>query len=155
MGVYRVLTCLNCSRPGGKNIAAEDFLASLSFSAEDAVAAKYSNLGVWSTSRVEFDPVLLSDFAAAEEPTEAFAASVQAHLRGVAAFLDRQLPSIFEGFREQGLKAYLYLEVRMTQDQMELNMPPEFLSACARLGVGLELISNDISAAEVEDAGWV
>ena len=155
MGVYRVLTCLNCSRPGGKNIAAEDFLSSLSFAAEGAIASKYSSLGTWRTSGVEFFPVLLSDFAAEEVPTEAFFNSVQAHLRGIAAFLDRQSSSIFEEFREQGLKPYLYLEVRMTQDQMELNLPPEFLSACARLGLGLELISNDISAAEAEDAGWV
>ena len=43
----------------------------------------------------------------------------------------------------------------MDQDQMQLTLPSCLLSACARLDLGIELISNDISAAEAVEAGWV
>jgi len=38
-------------------------------------------------------------------------------------------------------------------DQMEIEFPPKLLAACGRHGIGVYLISNDISAAEVLAAG--
>ena len=50
--------------------------------------------------------------------------------------------------RSCGLSLRLFIEVRMDQDQMELEFPPEFLAACGRHGLGLYVISNDVPAAE-------
>lgn len=152
MGDYRTVINLSCTRAGGANIAAGDFVALLSFAAEDKIEGTYSDLGQWATSYVDFSIVLLDDFKAAEESTEAYAAAVQDHMLTVAAFLDRQEVSAFEKFRASGLHVYIYLEVRMDQNQMQIKLPVPFLAACARLGIGIEMISNDISAAEA--AGW-
>ncbi len=43
----------------------------------------------------------------------------------------------------------------MNQDQMDLVMPTQFLASCARLSLDIEMISNDISAAEAVELGWV
>ncbi len=107
------------------------------------------------SSCVAFSPVLLEDYTDSEEPTEVYAAAVQDSLLTVAAFLDRQETATFEKFRALGLRVYVYLEVRMDQNQMDINLPAAFLSACARLGLWIEMISNDVSAAEAEAAGWV
>ena len=152
MGNYRTVTQLGCTRTGGANIAAEDFVALLSFAAEDKIEGTSSDLGIYRGSFVEFPMVLLSDYADAEEPTEVYAAVVQDYLLTVAAFLDRQEVTTFEQFRASGLCVYIYLEVRMDQNQMQIKLPVPFLAACARLGIGIEMISNDISAAEA--AGW-
>ena len=156
MGDYRIVTMLGCSRSdrSGDNITAEDFAGMLSLSAEDTVTGTYSGLGRWRGSSVEFSPVLLSEFEAAEEPTEVYTSAVRLHLLSVAAFLDRQSTSTFDHFREAGLHVYIYLEVRMDQDQMQLNLPVKFLASCARLGLGIEMISNDISMAELEPEVW-
>lgn len=152
--VYRFVACLSCDWRS-HNVAAEDFVDDLVLSAEDAIEGVYSNGGRGATSRVAFRLVHLYDFEDAEEPTEDFAAAVQERILQVAEFLDRQSPSVFDQFRERGLKVYLYMEVRMDQDQMQLTLPSRLLSACARLDLGIELISNDISAAEAAEAGWV
>ena len=125
------------------NIAKKDFLALLSFDADDDVTGKYSSQGAGATSRVQFRPVLLSDFGEADEPTEAYAAAVQERLLSVAAFLDRQEVSVFEKFRASGLHVYIYVGLFMEDDQMQLNLPAVFTPACARLSLGLEIISND------------
>ena len=151
---YRTAVNLSCTRSGGANIAAEDFVALLSFAAEDKIEDTQSDLGIYRGSFVEFPLVFLGDYSDAEEPTEAYAAAVQEHLLTVAAFLDRQEAAIFEKFRVSGLRVYVYLEVRMDQNQMTLKLPVAFLSACARLGLGIEMISNDIPAAEAEEMGW-
>ena len=156
MGDYRIVTMLGCSRSdrSGDNITAEAFVGMLSISAEDAVKSTYSSMGRWRSSSVELPPVLLSDFEAAEEPIEAYTAALRLHLLSVAAFLGRQSSSTFDLFREAGLHVYIFLEVRMDQDQMQLNLPVEFLASCARLGLGIEMISNDISMAELEPEVW-
>jgi hypothetical protein len=51
--------------------------------------------------------------------------------------------------RAVGLSLRLFVDVRMDQDQMELEFPPEILAACAQHGLGVYMISNDIPAAEV------
>ena len=151
---YRTVINLSCTRLGGANIAAEDFVALLSFGAEDKIECTQSDLGIYRGSFIEFPMVLLGDYSDTEEPTEAYAAAVQEYLLTVAAFLDRQEVVAFEKFRASGLRVYIYLEVRMDQNQMQLKLPVAFLSACARLGLGVEMISNDISAAEAEEMGW-
>ena len=142
MNDYLVVVNLSCSH-GNANIAEKDFLALLSFSADDEIEGKYSNQGAWANSRVEFRPVALSDFSTADEPTEAYAAAVQERLLSVAAFLDRQELSAFEKFRAAGMHVYIYIGLYMEDDQMELKLPAAFISSCARLSLGLEIISND------------
>ena len=69
--------------------------------------------------------------------------------KSVASFLDRRPPEVTAALRGAGLKLQLFIDVHMDQNQMELEIPPELMAACARHSLGIHLISNDISAAEV------
>jgi len=81
--------------------------------------------------------------------SEAFFAGVVEAFRSTGEFLERRPPKVTAGLRRAGLSLRLFVELRMDQDQMELEFPPEFLAACGRHGVGVYVISNDIPAAEV------
>ncbi|HEX4614130.1 MAG TPA: hypothetical protein VH092_38460, partial [Urbifossiella sp.] len=60
-----------------------------------------------------------------------------------AVVLDRRSPGVTAAMRTAGLTLQLFVDVRMDQDQMELEIPPEFVAACGRHGLGVYLISND------------
>jgi hypothetical protein len=51
--------------------------------------------------------------------------------------------------RSAGLSLRMFVEVRMEQDQMELEFPPEWSAACGRHDLRVYVISNDIPAHEV------
>ena len=82
------------------------------------------------------------------EPAEAMHARIGEVLQVAARFLDRRPTETFEAFRRARLKVTLFIEPRINQDQMDLTLPPELVAACARQGLGIFIISNDISAAE-------
>ena len=46
-----------------------------------------------------------------------------------------------------------YVDVWMDQDQFELALAPKFVASCARLGLRIELISNDVSAGQARAWG--
>jgi hypothetical protein len=69
--------------------------------------------------------------------------------RVAGRFLDRRSPEVTAALRAAGLSLRLFVDIRMDQDQMELEFPPELLAACGRHGLGIYLISNDIPAGEV------
>jgi hypothetical protein len=104
---------------------------------------------------VYFAVIRSSDFAHVDTTadagaqSEAFFAAVAESFRATARFLDRRPPEITARFRAAGLSVRLFVEVRMNQDQMELEFPPELLAACGRRALGAYIISNDIQAAEV------
>jgi hypothetical protein len=95
----------------------------------------------------DFDHVDKSIDAGAQ--SEAFFAATVEAFRATARFLDRRSPAVTAAQRAAGLSLRLFVEIRMDQDQMELEFPSEVLAACGRHGLGLSLISNDISAYEV------
>jgi hypothetical protein len=80
--------------------------------------------------------------------TEAFYAGVVEAFRAAGRFLDGRAPEVTAGLRDAGLSLRLFVDIRMDQDQMELEFPPEFLAACGRHSFGVYVISNDIPAGE-------
>jgi hypothetical protein len=94
-----------------------------------------------------FDHVDLSIDAGAK--CEAFSAGVVEAFRTAGGFLDRRPPEITAAMRAAGLSLRMLVDVRMDVDQMELELPPEFLAACGKHLVGVYIISNDIPASEI------
>ena len=73
----------------------------------------------------------------------AFEAGIAEAFRAAGRFLDSRQPEVTAAMRAAGLELRLFVEVRMDQDQMELEFPPELLAACGRHGLGVYVISND------------
>lgn len=153
MSVLSVLVGLQASRADGQGITTAGFLTPLAIQPGE-VEATTADGPMWMSGMVyfailryrAFAHVDTSDDAGAQ--SEAFFAGIIEALRSVGRFLDRREPAVTAAMREAGLELRLFIEVRMDQDQMELEIPPELLAACGRHRLGVYVTSNDISAAE-------
>lgn len=131
-----------------------EFLAPLNIQTGEVEATRADG-GAWASGMVYFAVVRFSDFAHVDTTadagaqSEAFFAGVVEAFRAAGRFLDRRPPEVTAGLRAAGLSLRLFVEVRMNQDQMDLEFPPELLAACARHSLGVYVISNDIPASEV------
>jgi hypothetical protein len=154
MAVGSVLIGLQASRRDGRGVTSAEFLDPLSIQPGEVEATRADG-GAWASGMIYFAVVRYSAFthidtsADAGAQSEAFFAGVVAAFRDAARFLDQRQPSATAAMRAAGLSLRLFVDVRMDQDQMELELPAELLAACGRHGLGVYLISNDISAAEV------
>jgi hypothetical protein len=139
---------LQASRRDGQGVTAAEFLDPLAIRSGE-VEATYADGGAWSTGMVYFAVIRYSDLnhidTADDEgaQSEAFSLKVAESFQVTARFLNRRIPEVTSAMRSSGLSLRLYIEVRMDQDRMELDLPPELLCACSRHGLGVYIISND------------
>jgi hypothetical protein len=154
MSVGSVLIGLQASRAGGRGIATDEFLTPLNIQPGEVEAARADG-GEWASGMVYLSVVRLSAFADIDDsidagaPTEAFFAGLVEAFRAAGRFLDRRPPEVLAALRAVGLSLRLFVDVRMDDDQMDLELPPEFLAACGRHALTVYIISNDIPAAEI------
>jgi hypothetical protein len=152
-----VLIALQASHRSGRGVTTAEFLEPLNIRPGE-IEGVQADGGSWVAGLVYFAVIRRSAFAHidtssdAGAQSEAFFAGVIEAFRGAARFLDQRPPSITANMRAGGLSLRLFVDVRMDQDQMELELPPEILAACGRHGLGMYVISNDIPAAEVMEA---
>jgi hypothetical protein len=152
MSVGSVSIGLQASFKNGRGVTKTDFLDLLSIQPGEVEATRASGKD-WQSGMVYFAIVRLNDFAKAIEPTEAFHRQVVEAFRAAARFFDVRSPEAMGRLRAKGLSLRLFVEIRMDQDQMELELPSELLTACGRHGLGVYIISNDIPAAEALASG--
>jgi hypothetical protein len=152
MSVGSVLIGLQASRGRG-GVSAAEFLDPLAIQ-PGKVEATRADGGAWTSGMIYFAVIRLSDFADVDTSDDAgaqsiaFEADIAKAFRTVARFLDARPPTVTAKMRAAGLSLRLFVEVRMDQDQMELEFPPELLSACGRHSLRTYVISNDIPAHE-------
>ncbi|MCA9024303.1 MAG: hypothetical protein KDA86_03720 [Planctomycetaceae bacterium] len=157
MSVGSVMIGLQASRGDGEGVTTAEFLAPFAIQPGEVEATRADG-GEWASGMVYFAVVRHSDYnhvdksADAGAQSEAFFAGVGDAFRSVAKFFDQRPSAVTTAMRGGGLSLRLFVEVRMDQDQMELELPPELLSACGRHRLGVYVISNDIPAAEVLEA---
>jgi len=146
--VGSVLIGLQASQGDGRAVTSSGFLAPLHIDERDQVESTRADGGAWASGMVYFPVTRLSTFANEAEPHEAFSIGVRKALLAAAEFLDRRSPEVISALRAAGLSLRLFIDVRMNQDQMDLELPPEFLATCGRHRLGVFMISNDIHAAD-------
>lgn len=154
MSIHSVSIGLQASRADARGVSSAEFLVPLAVE-HDEVEATHADGGAWAAGMVFFAVVTYGEFAHVDRSADAGAQSITFEegvanaFRAAGRFLDRRAPAITTGMRATGLKLRLFVDVRMDQDQMELELPPELLGACGRHGIGIYVISNDIPAAEI------
>lgn len=157
MSVGSVLIGLQASRGDGRGVTTAEFFAPLAIRPGEVESTR-ADCGAWASGIVYFAVVRNSDFdhvdktADAGAQSEAFFAGVVEAFRAVGRFLDDRSPEVIATMRAAALSLRIFVEVRMDQDQMELELPPELLAACGQHGLGVYIISNDIPAHEVQAA---
>lgn len=150
MAVGSISIILQASR-GGRDcrpIPSSAFVSAMMIGKDDCVSEVYASDNLWSSSYVQFAIIRLRDFEQQDAPFEAMTARMHEVLLAIASFLDRRPVELFTGFRDAGLSVRLLIDLWMNQDQMELDLPPELMAACARHHLSLRILSNNISAEE-------
>jgi hypothetical protein len=142
MSVGSILIGLQASRKDGQGVTSAEFLAPLAIRTGE-VEATCADGGEWTSGMVYFAVVRHCDFDHVDKSADAgaqseafFAAGVDA-LRTAGRFLDARSPEVTAAMRAAGVSLRLFIEIRMDDDQMELEFPPEFLAACGRHGLGI------------------
>jgi len=128
MSVGSVLIGLQAWRRDGRGVTTAELLDQLNIK-PDEVEATRADGGAWASGMVYFAVVRLSAFAHidasddAGAQSEAFSACVVKEFRDAGRFLDRRAPEVTAGLRVAGLSLRFFVEIRMDQDQMELELP--------------------------------
>jgi hypothetical protein len=96
-----------------------------------------------SDAGVELLMVDMEECRGFEEPFEEFVARVDRGLKRIAGWLAARPPAAFDEWRAAGNTADIFIDGWLNDDQFDLTFPPEFLLACGRLGLPIEICTND------------
>ncbi len=129
----------------GTPVADTDFLDRLMFDPADTARAEHrpriTCVCLLSLSMDEFADVDTSEDAGAQ--SQAFAGALHDRLVSAATWLARQPATVFKDLRSTGCVTDIFVGGWITQDQFDLELPPEFLQACGALGLTLSICTND------------
>jgi hypothetical protein len=129
----------------GDEVQCTEFLDRLMIAPSDPVVVEAGpgipRVRLFSVSMEDFANVDTTQDAGAQ--SEAFAAAVREGLVRAANWLSRQPPDLFSDLRAAGRVTDLFIGGWMTDDQFDLDLPPEFLQACGRLGLTVSVCTND------------
>jgi hypothetical protein len=143
MGVSWLTVSVRAWHPDGKRVPDATFIRRLCPKPTTAVIEAHRSRGEWEAARIELVAVRINAFANANEPTEAFAATMREQLLRAADWLAGLPATAFNELRRGGFKTDVFIGSWIDQDQFELELPPEFVAACGRVGLGLSLLTND------------
>lgn len=97
----------------------------------------------WKSANLVLLEVQLDELKAFEEPSEEFAARVDAGLKKAAKWIMSRHRDAFDRWRALGYKAHIFIGGWVTDDQFDLDLPPEFLLACGQAGLPIQICTND------------
>jgi hypothetical protein len=97
----------------------------------------------WKSANITLVEVARDDCQEADEPTEEFARRLDEGLRRAAAWIEMRPPGAFDRWRETGRRADVFVGGWQDGDQFDFSFPPEFLLACGRAGLPIEICTND------------
>jgi hypothetical protein len=139
MAVETISVALRAWHAEGKRVPAAAFVAKMVIARGDPVKKGKG------TGEPCFDLLSLAaeDFVKEEEPSEAFAAALREGLNSAARWLAKQSPSVFQALREAGFVTDIFIGAWIDLDQLDLDLPPDFLVQCGRHGLTVSIITND------------
>jgi hypothetical protein len=97
----------------------------------------------WQSAVVQLLLVDRKPFHKKAEPDEAFHAEVRRGLVRAARWLDARRAEGFDEWRKGRKTADVFVGGWLDGDQLDLAFPPAFLLACGRLGLPIEICTND------------
>jgi hypothetical protein len=137
--------CLRAWDRRGRKVAPAEFLDWLRIAPSDPAAVEEGpgapRVRLLAVAMKDFDEVDITADAGAR--SEAFAVAVHDGLVRAAAWLARQPAAVFEELRAAGRVTDVFVGGWISQDQFDLELPPEFLRACGALGLTVSVCTND------------
>jgi hypothetical protein len=109
----------------------------------DAVLQVREQHGPRCSTLVAFARVQLPEHGRGPERYDRFADALSARLRLAAGWLDQRSPEVFEGIRKHHQITRILITSLITQDQLDLDLPSEFIRACGKVGLSISLLTNE------------
>src|SRR5262245_27492510 len=142
MAVQGISVSLRGHYPDGRNVSSTEFLAPLQLSQSEKIVEAVADRGKWKSALVVLSRRRVADYKDMAEPHEALAAAIQSDFEHAARWLEAHGAGI-EGVRRDGLEVDLFLDLWIDDDQLELSYPSSLLLTCGRLGLKIEMVTND------------
>jgi|CXWL01.1.fsa_nt_gi hypothetical protein len=141
MAMISIEVLLRAHHANGERVTSENFL--LRFSGLDASLSAVADREPGFSGKVVFFALTASRFRDEDDPQDALQTAIARALGEVANWLNSQSTVAIEAMRQEGLELTVLFDVEIDQDQLELALPPAFLSACSRLNMQVEIVTND------------
>src|SRR5437660_1359642 len=117
---------LRAWHPDGNTISGEELVAALA--ADTSAYAVIGSGQKWETARIVASGHSLEAYKDKDEPHEAFFKSVRESLVAFSKWLSSLSPDSLDMLRSKGMKLDLFMDFRIDQDQLELEVPCELIS---------------------------
>ena len=138
MAVEHLEATLQVCRFNGGAVKTDEFLDKLVVESGDNVKKRKRP-----NARVDVMTIQQTEFADAEEPSEAFAETLAARLHDASIWLNKQDVELFDELRAKGFNTDFLITGWINADQLDLDLPPSLLRACGTLGLKITIITND------------
>jgi hypothetical protein len=102
--------------------------------------------GVYEEASVELFEVEMRDVEDQADPVKAFAERTERGFLEAATWLRQCKVAGLQRWREQGKKAEIWVQGILADREFDLQIPPEFLLECGRLGLRVIICTYLISA---------
>ena len=142
MAVQSVRMSLRGYYADGRKVTSDVFVAPLNLTEGDRITEIVCDRGAWHSALLVFSQRRISQYGAESEPHEALASQIRTDLEYLAEWLQRHEPELSR-LKATGLKLDVFFDLWIDQDQLELAIPPALLLICGRLGLSIEMITND------------
>jgi hypothetical protein len=121
----------------GKPVPAAAFVDKVAIAPDDPVS-KHKGPG---HARVDLVSKTLDDFEDSDEPITDFVAHCNAKLLEFVRWLTKQSPAVFQDLRNMGCvtNMSIFVVANSTKEAIHLDLPPEFMVECGRLGLALTI----------------
>jgi hypothetical protein len=127
---------------GGEPPTGIEFFELLKVKADDGFKTLPS-VRPWQAALLTLVEVAVDDCLGAPEPSEEFAARIDAQLKCAAKWLMSEREQGIRAWRNTGRKADIFVGGWLEEDQFDFIFPPEFLLACGQLGLPITICTND------------
>jgi hypothetical protein len=137
MAVESIHVSLKAWHRSGKHVPAAAFVDRVAITPDDPVS-KHKGPG---HARVDLISKVLDDFEDSPDPSTAFAAHCHDTLQAFIHWLAKQDTVVFEELRKQRCvtEVSIFIVAGESDDSIDLELPPEFMVECGRLGLTLAI----------------
>ena len=97
----------------------------------------------WQAARIVLFEVTFEEVQEPGEPHELFAERIGQGFRRAAEWLSSRPVEIFDRWRSLGQKMDVFIGGWLNDQQFDLDLPAEFLLACGRAGLPIQICTND------------